>query len=198
MANFQRKLASILEQVPTRIVLPIAPQVERMPAPIRIYDDPFLPFGRAVIKATRDLVCGYLFDFAAYLAIGAAGAVALERTVAYVAGERLTILHGPFSGDGYVILLDEGSFNVDCVTLANMVDLPSYRQRPDRTGIVVDGVGRDDVNVYSPTSGLMRFGYSNAPLHVASRELIYSSGQADFTDQIRLELQQLWNTIHDQ
>ncbi|MCZ2095260.1 MAG: hypothetical protein LC121_03120 [Anaerolineae bacterium] len=76
-----------------------------------------MPFGKAIIDATRDLVFGYVFDLAAYLALGAAGAIALERTVAYArAGGSAAILHGAFVGAAYVSAA--AAFGVTDVTLA--------------------------------------------------------------------------------
>ena len=72
-----------------------------MPYPMQRYDDPFLPYGRAVIDATSDIACAYVFDLAAYLSIGASGAIALERTIAYVPSPSLTILHGMFTRAEY-------------------------------------------------------------------------------------------------
>ena len=60
------------------------------------YDEPFLPFGKALIDTTKDLVAGYVFDLEAYLVPGAAGMIALERTIGYVPSDLVTILHGGF------------------------------------------------------------------------------------------------------
>ena len=51
------------------------------PISIQQYDEPMLPFARAIIEATQDVVCGYVINPAYYLAEGAAGMVALERIV---------------------------------------------------------------------------------------------------------------------
>ena len=90
------------------LALMLSPRLAQMPLPMQRYDDPFLPFGKAIIDATRDLVCAYVFDLAAYLALGAAGAVALERTIAYAGTDdaTVTILHAPFVGAAYVDAAD--------------------------------------------------------------------------------------------
>lgn len=136
-----RKLADWLTQLQhdrqTRLALLLAPRLVRLPLVIQRYDDPFLPYGKAIINATRDLVCAYVFDLAAYLSIGAAGVVALERTLAYASNEAVTIVHGPFAGTGYAALLDESSLNADAVTLIQQEDAAAYLQRPDRTAFVV-------------------------------------------------------------
>src|SRR4051812_25649910 len=95
----------------------MSPRLTKMPLPMQRYDDPFLPFGKAIIAATQDLVCAYVFDLAAYLAIGAAGAVALERTIAFVGENNLTVLHAWFADSGYISAAE--AFGVDAVTLAD-------------------------------------------------------------------------------
>jgi orotidine-5'-phosphate decarboxylase len=72
----------------------------RTPLPIQVYDEPMLPFARAIIEATRDLVCAYQFNLGYYLAEGAAGVVALERIVRLVPDEIPIILDGPFCAAG--------------------------------------------------------------------------------------------------
>ncbi len=96
----------------------LAPRLAELPLPLTRYDEPYLPFGKAVIDATADLVCAYAFHLAAYLALGAAGAIALERTLAYVPKGIVKILHGPFVGLDYAIAAFEGALNADAVTLA--------------------------------------------------------------------------------
>lgn len=110
--------AMIVAQKP---FLRLNPHVLRLPLAIQRYDDPFLPYGKAVIAATRDIVGGYVFDLASYLALGGAGAVALERTVDYVGGDVPTILHGAFSSADYAVLCDALSFGVDYITVTGDV-----------------------------------------------------------------------------
>jgi hypothetical protein len=135
--DFISKLEHIQRAHQSRVALTLAPYVSRMPGVIQKYDDPFFPFSKAIIQATRDVVCAYVFDFAAYLAIGAAGAIALERTVAYARGDTVTILHGPFASPSYVHLMDENAFGVDAVTLDNVQYLDHYITRRDRSAFVV-------------------------------------------------------------
>jgi len=74
--------------------------VAHTPLPIQVYDEPMLPFARAIIEATQDLVCAYQFNVAYYLAEGAAGMVALERITRLVPDEIPIILDGPFCAVG--------------------------------------------------------------------------------------------------
>lgn len=108
------------------IMLMISPRVNRLPLVIQRYDDPFLPFGRAVIEATRKLVCGYLFDLAAYLRLGAAGAIALERTLPLVERHQIRILHGPFWGPDYADMVRFGPLTCDAATLVDDLHLDAY------------------------------------------------------------------------
>lgn len=80
------------------------------------YDEPFLPFGKDLIAATRDLVAGYVFDLEAYLVPGAAGIIALERTISYVPSDLVTVLHGTFVTPA-IISMPYLPMNVDSITL---------------------------------------------------------------------------------
>src|SRR5262245_27291563 len=95
--TFAEKIAAAQESRRSNIILHIAPRMAKLPLPIQRYDDPFLPFGREIIRATSDLVCGYMFDLAAYLAHGAAGIIALERTIPYTELDAIRIFHAPFA-----------------------------------------------------------------------------------------------------
>ena len=53
------------------LAIGLAPSLKNLPYSIQSYDDPFLPLGKAIIDATHELVCAYVFDLAAYLSLGA-------------------------------------------------------------------------------------------------------------------------------
>jgi hypothetical protein len=114
---------SILETAQARnnstLAIGIAPKVEALPESIQRFDDPFLPYSKAVIDATSELVCAYVFHMAEFLTLGAAGAVALERAIAYVPVHIVKILHGPFASPEYAQVAFEGAFGADAVTLAS-------------------------------------------------------------------------------
>jgi len=94
-----------------------APRVIDLPLPMQRYDDPFLPYAKAVIKATRERVALYVLDVPAYLALGGAGAVALERTIDFLSDEVACVLHGPFGDARFTALLDKLAFGGDGITL---------------------------------------------------------------------------------
>ena len=124
MTGFVEKLQNAASG--SDIMLMISPKVNRLPLVIQRYDDPFLPFGRSVIEATRNLVCGYLFDLAAYLRLGAAGVIALERTLPLVEPQHTRILHGPFWGPDYADAVRVGPLTCDAVTLVDDLHLGAY------------------------------------------------------------------------
>lgn len=189
-------LAQLQRERQTRLALLLAPRLVKLPLVIQRYDDPFLPYGKAIINVTRDLVCAYVFDLAAYLTIGAAGAVALERTAAYISGEAMTIIHGPFTGSGYAALLDEGSFNVDAVTVLSQQDAAFYTARPDRTAFVVqDGQppfeGKPHTGMYWKDAGLFTLPVREGVLTIqlAEESVLFAGMGEDFAQQTRAALE---------
>jgi hypothetical protein len=109
---------------------------------VRPYDEPLLPFGKKLIGETSDTVCAYVFHLAAYLAFGAAGASALERTIAFVPPSAVTILHGPFASADYAGAVAKTAFAVDAVTLAANADAAMIRRYVrdslDKVGVYVE------------------------------------------------------------
>jgi hypothetical protein len=170
------KLATFASRDGVYPALMIRPLVARMPLPMQRHDDPFLPWGKAIIDATRDLVAAYVFDFAAYLALGAAGAIALERTIPY-AGDVITILHGVFIGTGYIEAAQ--AFGVDGVTLGLVADAEAYRAaglRPfSHEGMLLAEIGGEAQSLL--------FG----------EDVLYASGGDDFAHKARAALQARMN-----
>ncbi len=196
--TFIQKLEQVIQTNRTHIVLRIRPVLMQMPAPIKAYDDPFLPFAKIIINATRDVVCGYVFDFPAYLAIGAAGIIALERTIAYVDSHLITVIDGQFSGADYAHLTDEGTFNADAVILADGKHLSAYLTRADKTAFVTnDHLPTPDS---PPSGGIFWRGVHELTiagtnrlirLKIVGDELVYADGTAHFADTLREKLVQL-------
>jgi hypothetical protein len=180
--EFIEKLAHIQQQKNSRIALMLTPVVEMMPVPVRRYDDPFLPFGKLAINATRDYVSAYIFDLASYLAIGAAGIVALERTLAYAIGDAVTILHGPFATDGYTKVFEEQFFGFDAVTVTHPGLVSAYTQRSDRYAFVVDS---------DLTTGQSLSIDEKHQLVVAGHDVLYHSQKVDFENVLRDEVKRL-------
>jgi hypothetical protein len=130
------KLARLQGEKGTDIGLILRPQLTRMPLPMQRYDDPFLPFGKAIIDATRDLICCVMFDLAAYMTLGAASVVALERTIAYAKADALTVLHASFGTRDFVSMMQETAFDLDAVTVTDVVIAEAYLAYPERGALV--------------------------------------------------------------
>lgn len=74
--------------------------VANTPLPLQLEDEPMLPFARAIIEATQDLVCAYKPNLGFFLAEGAAGMVALERITRLIPPHIPIILDGKFGDIG--------------------------------------------------------------------------------------------------
>lgn len=195
LSDFRARLhLSIQGSKGSNLALWLAPRLSQLPLPIQRYDDPFLPFGKAVINATSELVAAYVFDLAAYLALGAAGAVALERTIAYVAGRAVTILHGPFVGDQYLPISDETAFNVDAVTLASPADFAAYTLRPERGAFVVQPIfAIEEIafvrGLYKPDNQI--FVWDDVELRSVDAAVYQDLHGDDFEERVRFRLAQM-------
>lgn len=176
----------------SKIILKLNPKIELLPLPIMRFDDPFLPFGKQVIDATHDLVAGYLFDFASYLALGGAGVIALERTIAYVPDTRVRILHCPFTGQGFSPMADVTGFNLSAITVNTLEDVTYYTHNAPYMAFLATskkhplpergGIYRTDIK---------RLEYNNTVLTVTTDDILYSSKQNNFAETIREGIQAL-------
>jgi orotidine-5'-phosphate decarboxylase len=96
--------------------------VANTPLPLQYHDEPMLPFARAIIEATQDLVCAYKPNLGFFLAEGAAGMVALERIVRAIPPDIPIILDGKFGDIGNTAqAYARGAFeqfHADAVTLS--------------------------------------------------------------------------------
>jgi orotidine-5'-phosphate decarboxylase len=137
---YLQKLKAAQERNNSWLCVGLDPQPDRLPAPALKWDEPVLPFNRAIIEATADLVCAYKPNLGFYLQWGAAGIIALERTIAYIP-DHLPIIIDCKTGDiGHTQaawasgLLD--FWGVDAVTVNPFVGaeavLPMVGQRPDK------------------------------------------------------------------
>jgi orotidine-5'-phosphate decarboxylase len=194
--SFSAKLAAIQAQNQSEIGLVIAPQLERLPLPIQRYDDPFFPFGKAIIGATHDLVCAYIFDLAAYLALGAAGAIALERTIDYAGSEIITILHGAFALPAFAQLSDENSFGVDALTINDKRYIETFTARPDRGVFILSTCKtapnnkRDREGIYWLEDNLLTIGCEEERI-LQIRTVVYAGQGDDFTQVLRSQIEQM-------
>ncbi|MEM7115602.1 MAG: orotidine-5'-phosphate decarboxylase [Chloroflexota bacterium] len=83
--TYLEKLYAAQQQNNSWLCIGLDPSPEKLP-PVLVaqQDEPVLPFNKAIIDATSDLVCAYKPNLGFYLQWGAAGIIALERTIAYI------------------------------------------------------------------------------------------------------------------
>lgn len=108
------------------------PLPDRLPVEaIWKWDEPLLPFNRAIIDATADLVCAYKPNLGFYLQWGAAGVIALERTIAYIPDSIPIVLDAKIGDIGHTqAAWGRGLFdvwNVDAVTVNPYVGAEAAR-----------------------------------------------------------------------
>jgi orotidine-5'-phosphate decarboxylase len=105
--------------------------VANTPLPLQYHDEPMLPFARAIIEATQDLVCAYKPNLGFFLAEGAAGLVALERIVRAIPPDIPIILDGKFGDIGNTAeAYARGAFEqfrADAVTLSPYIGSDSVK-----------------------------------------------------------------------
>jgi hypothetical protein len=189
--TFAEKLVTA-QEARGNIILLIVPRLPKLPLPIQRYDDPFLPFGREIIRATSDLVCGYMFDLAAYLALGAAGVIALERTLPYTELDSVRIFHGPFAGAGYAPAAFDGNFNFDAVTLADDSHYSAYTAQEWQGAFVVrhDEPSPTPYGVYWTDAHRLTWPGVH-PLHVAGESVLYADRSENFAEGVRAAVEKL-------
>lgn len=169
----------------------LSPKLTAMPLPMQRYDDPFLPFGKAIIDATRDIICLVMFDFAAYLTIGAAGIVALERTIAYASASHILMaLHVPFASSAYVEAVSPTALNVDAVTVSNSAYAPVYDKALNGGVFVMNHAMSHEYGSFIDTDLYLAIPFSTPPLgvYLLGDDVIYSERGDDFAEAIRTKV----------
>lgn len=139
--TYLEKLHALQQQNHSWLCIGLDPVPEKLPLSITArHDEPVLPFNKAIIDATVDLVCAYKPNLGFYLQWGAAGIIALERTIAYIPDHIPVILDCKTGDIGETQtawargLMDE--WGVDAVTvnpyLGEDVVLPMIGTRPQK------------------------------------------------------------------
>jgi orotidine-5'-phosphate decarboxylase len=138
--NYLQKLKNAQEKNNSWLCIGLDPMPDRLPLPALRWDEPVLPFNKAIIDATADLVCAYKPNLGFYFQWGAAGIIALERTIAYIPDDIPIILDcktgdiGSTQAAWGAGLYDE--WGVDAVTVNPYVGqdavLPMIGERPDK------------------------------------------------------------------
>jgi orotidine-5'-phosphate decarboxylase len=138
--NYLEKLHTIQQQNNSWLCIGLDPDPSRLRVDWLKWDEPILPFNKAIIDATADLVCAYKPNLGFYLQWGAAGIIALERTIAYIPRHIPIILDCKTGDIGHTQaawgngLFDE--WDVDAITVNPYVGseavVPMIGQRPQK------------------------------------------------------------------
>ncbi|MGB1251807.1 MAG: orotidine-5'-phosphate decarboxylase [Candidatus Promineifilaceae bacterium] len=131
--TYLEKLRTIQETNNSWLCVGLDPDPERLPLEhVTRYDEPVLPFNKKIIDATADLVCAYKPNLGFYLQWGAAGIIALERTIAYIPNHIPVILDCKTGDLGNTQRAwGRGAYeqwNVDCVTVNPYIGEPAVKQ----------------------------------------------------------------------
>jgi orotidine-5'-phosphate decarboxylase len=143
--RYLEKLRAAQQTNRSWLCLGLDPQPERLPLAALRWDEPVLPFNRRIIEATADLVCAYKPNLGFYLQWGAAGVIALERTIAAIPSHIPIILDAKIGDIGHTQaawgrgLLDE--WGIDAVTVNPFVGQDAVRPllagRPEKAVYVL-------------------------------------------------------------
>lgn len=138
--TYLEKLQKAQMQNDSWLCVGLDPDPARLRVDVLKWDEPILPFNKAIIDATADLVCAYKPNLGFYLQWGAAGIIALERTIAYIPRHIPVILDCKTGDIGHTQaawgrgLYDE--WQVDAITVNPYVGaeavLPLIEERPDK------------------------------------------------------------------
>lgn len=138
--TYLQKLQAAQEKNQSWLCVGLDPDPERLRVDYLKWDEPILPFNKAIIDATVDLVCAYKPNLGFYLQWGAAGVIALERTIAYIPKHIPIILDCKTGDIGHTQaawaagLFDQ--WGVDAVTVNPFVGaeavLPMVADRPEK------------------------------------------------------------------
>jgi orotidine-5'-phosphate decarboxylase len=139
--TYLEKLQAIQEKNNSWLCIGLDPLPDKLPLEaMSRWDEPLLPFNKAIIEATADLVCAYKPNLGFYLQWGAAGVIALERTIAYIP-EHIPVILDCKTGDiGHTqAAWGRGAFeqwDVDAITVNPFVGaeavLPMIGERPTK------------------------------------------------------------------
>lgn len=143
--RYQEKLLAAQQKNHSWLCIGLDPVPESLPVEALKWDEPVLPFNRRIIEATADLVCAYKPNLGFYLQWGAAGIIALERTIAAIPEPIPIILDCKIGDIGSTQaawgrgLFDE--WDVDAVTVNPYVGIDAVRpllgERPNKAVYVL-------------------------------------------------------------
>ena len=155
--TYLEKLRTIQETNNSWLCVGLDPDPERLPLEhVTRHDEPVLPFNKKIIDATADLVCAYKPNLGFYLQWGAAGIIALERTIAYIPNHIPVILDCKTGDMGNTQRAwGRGAYeqwDVDCVTVNPYIGEPAVKQmienRPTKAVYVLARTSNPDSQVF--------------------------------------------------
>lgn len=119
--RFVDKLKNLMEGNNTRLCVGLDPDLTKIPHSLQSSEDPIFEFNKAVIDATKDLVCTYKPNLAFYAAHGIPGFISLKKTLEYIPSHIPIILDAKMNDIGntaemYARYVFE-QMNADAVTL---------------------------------------------------------------------------------
>lgn len=144
--TYLEKLSAAQQRNNSWLCVGLDPAPDRMPIMgVWKWDEPILPFNKAIIDATADVVCAFKPNLGFYLQWGAYGVVALERTIAYIPDDIPIILDCKAGDIGHTqAAWAEGLFDrwgVDAITVNPYVGeeavRPMIATRPDKAVYVL-------------------------------------------------------------
>jgi len=185
MNQILQKLVKAQTATKSDWALYISPEVDKLPFEIQRFDDPYLPYMRAIYTATRDLVCTYVLDFGAYLRLGAAGAVALERSIDLIGDTHVVILDAALASIRYAGLWEETAYGCDAVTIADAGVLWAYQGREDRAAFLLSSGAVDSriTPVYWTVQRM--FGLGTQRVRVLPEDVLFKARSLDFEETLR-------------
>lgn len=93
--NFKEKLSKIVTKNNSLLCVGLDIDKEKIPKHLfKTSKTPFLDFNKAIIDATKDLVCAYKLNMAFYEVFGKEGYELLEKTIDYIPNNIVIILDG--------------------------------------------------------------------------------------------------------
>jgi orotidine-5'-phosphate decarboxylase len=93
--NWRQKLLDVTSQNNSLLCVGLDTDVGKIPKFLRESSkDPLFDFNKAIIDATKDLVCAYKLNMAFYEVMGKKGIEALEKTIRYIPDNIVIILDG--------------------------------------------------------------------------------------------------------
>ncbi len=89
--SFARKLRTIQRRTQSLLCIGLDTDVQKIPKFLLSHPDPVIRFNKAIIDATRDLVCAYKLNLAFYESLGERSWVTIRETLAHIPSEVITI-----------------------------------------------------------------------------------------------------------